>query len=84
MQQAAEDPAYIVPNPPSTRPLRALPIGEDDAGASRELLLRRLAADRLRDLRDDGLTLAYVAKMYGVEPDEMEAVEAELLPSRTR
>ena len=83
MQQAT-DSGYIVPQTNAPRALRALPVEEVDIGAAtRELLMRRLAADRLRDLRDDGLTLAYVARMYGVEPDEMEAMEAELLPSRT-
>jgi hypothetical protein len=83
MQQAAET-GYIVPSTPAPRPLRALPIEEVEVEAAREVLLHRLAADRLRDLRDDGLTLAYVARMYGVDLTEMEAVDAELLPSRTR
>ena len=82
MQQAA-DSGYIVPTTAAPRALRALPVEEVDvAAANRELLMRRLAADRLRDLRDDGLTMAYMARMYGVEPDEMEALAAELLPSR--
>jgi len=82
MQHAA-DTGFIVPNTAAPRALRALPVEEIDIGAAnRELLMRRLAADRLRDLRDEGVTLAYVARMYGVEPDAMEAMEAELLPSR--
>jgi len=51
-------------------PIRPLPFGDDDSDRAR--LLRRLAADRLRDLRDDGVTLAYMARMYGVEPELME------------
>lgn len=83
--QTAADAGLIAPNPsPALRPLRALPIEEVDTAAAREAVILRLAADRLRDLRDEGLTLAYVAKMYGVEAAEMEALEAELLPSRTR
>src|SRR5688500_16726160 len=46
-------------------PLRALPVDPEDTERAR--LLRRLAADRLRDLRDDGVTVGYMARMYGVE-----------------
>ena len=80
MPRAVES-GFIAPSPTlAPRPLRALPIEEVESPP----LIARLAADRLRDLRDDGLTLAYVAKMYGVEPGEMEALEGELIPSRTR
>lgn len=84
MPRAVES-GFTAPGPtPAPRPLRALPIEKVESATAREALIARLAADRLRDLRDDGLTLAYVAKMYGVEPGEMEALEAELIPSRTR
>jgi hypothetical protein len=62
-------------------PIRPLPVDAD--GTARARLLRRLAADRLRDLRDDGVTLAYVARMYGVDPDLMEEM-ASTLGSGTR
>lgn len=47
-----------------------------------ECLIRRLAADHLRELRDDGVTLDYVARMYGVSPERMEILFHELFPSR--
>jgi len=77
-EQALESPLPIPPG----RTLVALPL--DDGAterAARELLIRRLAADRLRELRDDGVTPAYVARMYGVDPAEIEELRAEL---RTR
>ncbi len=55
--------------------------GELDAG---ERLVRKLAADHLRELRDDGLTIDYVARMYGVSAERMEILYGELLPSPPR
>jgi hypothetical protein len=84
MQHAAEA-AYTAPAAtPAPRPIRVLPVVEEEVRDLRELVIRRLAADRLRDLRDDGLTLAYAARMYGIDAAEMEALEADLLPSRPR
>jgi hypothetical protein len=85
MQHAAES-AYAAPAAtPAARPIRALPIEEvEEIPDPRETVIRRRAADRLRDLRDDGLTLAYAARMYGIDAAEMEALEAELLPWRQR
>lgn len=51
----------------SVTPIRPLPLDADPADAARAKLLRRLASDRLRDLRDDGVTVGYMARMYGVE-----------------
>lgn len=62
---------------------RVLPDGSDVAEARIRLILQ-LAADRLRELRDDGVTLAYVARMYGVATEEMERLQAELVPARPR
>jgi hypothetical protein len=56
----------------SVTPIRALPLDADPADAARAKLLRRLACDRLRDLRDDGVTVGYMARMYGVEQGMME------------
>jgi hypothetical protein len=64
------------------RNLRALPAEDGDGLSAREAVIRRLAGDRLRDLRDDGLTGAYIAGMYGLDAQEMEAITRELLPSR--
>ena len=50
----------------SVTPIRPLP-DLDAAGDARARLLRRLASDRLRDLRDDGVTVGYMARLYGVE-----------------
>jgi hypothetical protein len=63
------------------RPIRALPVTEPEPDPA-EALIRRLAADRLRDLRDDGVTLAYVARMYGVDAAMMDRLQAELVPTR--
>ncbi|HEY0017705.1 MAG TPA: hypothetical protein VGC13_15440 [Longimicrobium sp.] len=54
-------------------PIRSIAL--DDARAA---LLRRLACDRLRDLRDDGVTVGYMARMYGVEPGMMEEMMSAL------
>lgn len=61
----------------SVTPIRSLPTGPSAEEAARAALLRRLAADRLRDLRDDGVTVAYIARMYGVDRARMdETMEA--------
>lgn len=65
----------------SPRPMRALPAGDAEPDPAGELI-RRLAADRLRDLADDGVTLGYVARMYDVAPDHLERLRDELIPSR--
>jgi hypothetical protein len=56
----------------SVTPIRPFPIDTDPVDAVRAGLLRRLAGDRLRDLRDDGVTVGYMARMYGVEQGLME------------
>lgn len=58
-----------------------IPGPEPDAA---ERLVRRLAADHLRELRDDGLTVDYVARMYGVSAERMEILYRELLPQPPR
>ena len=58
-------------------PLRT-PFEPDPRDVARAALLRRLAMDRLRDLRDDGVTAAYVARMYGVDRAELAHLMAEL------
>jgi hypothetical protein len=63
------------------RPIRALPVNEIEPDPA-ETLIRRLAADHLRELRDDGVTLGYVARMYGVEPALIERLQGELIPTR--
>ena len=59
-------------------PIRPLPLDADPADAERARLLRRLASDRLRDLRDDGVTVGYMARMYGVEQGVMEEMVSAL------
>ena len=66
------------------RPIRVLPVQDAARREAREALLRRLAADRLRDLRDDGVTTAYVARMYGVDRELLEEAMDEVLPSSMR
>ncbi|HYH81341.1 MAG TPA: hypothetical protein VEX86_16170 [Longimicrobium sp.] len=81
MQSAAEAVVRDLPAPaPAARPIRALPAGEI-APDPTEQIIRRLAADRLRELADDGVTLAYVARMYDVPADQLEWLRDELLPS---
>jgi hypothetical protein len=53
-------------------PIRSVPLDTDPADSARAALLRRLACDRLRDLRDDGVTVGYMARMYGVDQGMME------------
>lgn len=60
----------------SVTPIRRLPVERADDDHAR--LLRRLAADRLRDLRDDGVTVAYMARMYEVDQGVMEEMVAAL------
>ena len=62
----------------SVTPLRPRSPEPDPREVARAALLRRLAIDRLRDLRDDGVTTAYVARMYGVDRTELAEVMAEL------
>jgi hypothetical protein len=65
----------------AARPIRALPVNDIESDPA-EALIRRLAADRLRDLRDDGVTAGYVARMYGVDPALLERLQSELVPTR--
>lgn len=51
------------------------------AADAEDILLRQLAADHLRELRDDGVTLDYVARMYGITPERLEILYRELVPS---
>lgn len=81
MQEATEPALRTAAAPiPEVRPLRVLP--SDPTEPLRDDLIRRLAADRLRELRDDGVTRGYVARMYGVDPELLESVARELLPPR--
>lgn len=66
---------------PAPRPMRALPIEVVEPDPA-EPIIRRLAADRLRDLADDGVTLACMARMYDITPYQMGRLRDELLPSR--
>jgi hypothetical protein len=51
-------------------------VGGQDSRNDR--LIRTLALDRLRDLRDDGVTLDYIGRMYGVSGERIAAVERDL------
>ncbi len=62
----------------SVTPIRPLPTVPDPHEVARAMLLRRLAADRLRDLRDDGVTTGYMARMYGVHRPVLDELMAEL------
>ena len=56
----------------------------EDEREARARLILQLAADRLREMRDDGVTLAYVARMYDVPAGVMERLYGDLIPSRPR
>lgn len=82
MREAAEP--SLRPKSPAAQEaptLRVIPVDAEE-NALREALIQRLAADRLRDLRDDGVTLAYVARMYEVDPGLLERLQGELVPTR--
>lgn len=74
MQTGAEPALPLAPDrqTASVTPIRSISIDPDPADGDRARLLRRLATDRLRDLRDDGVTVGYMARMYGVEQGLME------------
>ena len=82
MQNVAEVIAREIPAlaPAPRPPIRALPLVEVEPDPT-EQLIRRLAADRLRNLADDGVTLAYMARMYDVPVDQLERLRTELMPS---
>jgi|GEM_PF-2493171 len=85
MRNAAESAAReMAPPAAPARTILPLPVEDVSEREAREDLVRRMAADRLRDLRDDGVTLAYVARMYGVDPETLERLSADLLPRRSR
>jgi predicted subunit of tRNA(5-methylaminomethyl-2-thiouridylate) methyltransferase len=85
MPQAAEVATFDATAPAAPpRPMRALPVEAVRETSVRDDVVRRLAADRLRDLRDDGITLAYIARMYGVDVDEIRSLASDLVPSMRR
>jgi len=53
-------------------PTRTFTVEPDPATEARIRLISQLAADRLRDLRDDGVSTAYIARMYGVDPSTIQ------------
>lgn len=48
----------------------------------REALVRTLALDRIRELHDDGVTMEYVGRMYGVSGEYLADLESELRRDR--
>jgi hypothetical protein len=62
---------------------RALPkVAAPAAERARDQLILRLAGDRLRELRDDGVTFGYIARIYGVETEEITRLHDELIRPR--
>ena len=55
-------------------PIRTFTVEPDPAIEARSRLIAQLAADRLRDLRDDGVSMAYIARMYGVDASTIQAM----------
>lgn len=64
----------------ASTPIRTLPITPQAQAAATDRLIRRLATDRVRDLRDEGVTVGYIARMYGVSTEAMEKLIREELP----
>ena len=61
--------------------LGRVPIGPISTYGSRDRLdplVRKLALDRLRDLRDDGVTTDYIGRMYGVSRERLLELERDL------
>lgn len=82
-QQPRESRVQPRPDDPSPALLRGrVPRAPEPEPVER--LIRSLAADHLRELRDDGVTVDYVARMYGVSAERMEILYAELLPAPPR
>ncbi|MDB4951054.1 MAG: hypothetical protein JWM27_3703 [Gemmatimonadetes bacterium] len=77
---------FAAPGDPRRAPRpRALPPLEprpDAAQEARARLILRLAADRLRELRDDGVTFGYIARIYDVPPETMTRLYDDLVRPR--
>jgi hypothetical protein len=64
----------------ASTPIRTLPVTPQAEAAATDRLIRRLATDRIRDLRDEGVTVGYIARMYGVTTGAMETLIRDELP----
>jgi hypothetical protein len=64
----------------ASAPIRKLPVTPEAEAAAMDRLIRRLASDRVRDLRDEGVTVGYIARMYDVTTGAMEKLIREELP----
>jgi hypothetical protein len=80
MRHSAEN--ALAPPPIDGRLIRALPVQPPAERELRDELIMRLAADRLRDLRDDGVTMSYVARMYCVDMETLFRISDELSARR--
>ncbi|MBW3656263.1 MAG: hypothetical protein KY444_09150 [Gemmatimonadetes bacterium] len=63
-------------------PIRTFTLEPDPAIEARTRLISQLAADRLRDLRDDGVSTAYIARMYGVDPSMIQEMMSTITGTR--
>ena len=61
--------------------LRAVDAADAEHEARARLIVQ-LAADRLRELRDDGVTFGYIARMYDVPADDMKHLYDDLVHPR--
>jgi hypothetical protein len=72
----------ISPAAPARRGgLRAVDMADPSHEARAQLILR-LAADRLRELKDDGVTFGYIARMYDVPAETMTHLYDDLVRPR--
>jgi hypothetical protein len=65
-------------DPRSTRDARPALTLVPAYDQAREALVRTLALDRIRELHDDGVTMEYVGRMYGVSGEYLADLESEL------
>jgi hypothetical protein len=81
--------AAAVPTPPArsaaaSATIHPLPRAAAAETAATDRLIRLLASDRIRDLRDEGVTDAYIARMYRVSEPALQAVIRDELPFTRR
>ena len=83
MRSSDSAPARLPPKVPALRLGMPVPANRAPRPAA-ERLIRALARDRLRDLRDDGVTIGYIGRMYGVSGERMQEIERELARPSSR
>jgi hypothetical protein len=81
---AATVPAPSARSAATSATIHPLPRTAVAEAVATDRVIRLLAADRIRDLRDDGVTEAYIARMYEVDEEALAAVIRDELPVARR